>query len=92
MNAHIKISLSDVRIMILSEYPLSTEEHGHLYYHGDGVDKSVEEAYVWYHIAQCAGNRSVDSIVSHLGSKLVASTCHKLSSRALHIYTRALTH
>ena len=51
MNAHIKISLSDVRIMILSEYPLSTEEHGHLYYHGDGVDKSVEEAYVWYHIA-----------------------------------------
>ena len=51
LNAHIKISLSDVRIMILSVYPLSTEEHGHLYYHGDGVDKSVEEAYVWYHIA-----------------------------------------
>ena len=91
MNAHIKISLSDVRIMILSEYPLSTEEYGHLHYHGDGVNKSVEEAYVWYRIAQCAGNRSVDSIVRHLDSKLMTSTCYKLPSRALHIYTRALT-
>ena len=92
MNAHTKISLSDVRIMIPKEYPMSTEESGHLYHPGDGVNKNVEEAYVWYRIAQCAGNRSVDSIVSHLGSKLMTSTCHKLSSRALHIYTRALTH
>ena len=44
MNAHMKISLSDVRIMILSEYPLSTEEYGHLKHHGDEVDKSCAEA------------------------------------------------
>ena len=86
------ISLSDIRTMILCEYPLSTEECGHHYYDGDGVNKSLEEAYVWYKVAQCAGNHSVDSLVDHLGSKLVRSKCCKLSSRAKHIYTRALQH
>ena len=92
MNAHIKISLSDVRIMILNEYPLSTEEYGHLHYHGDGVNKSVEEAYVWYRIAQCAGNHSVDSLVDYIDATLTKSTCCKLSSKAKHIYTQALQH
>ena len=40
------ISLSDIRTMILCEYPLSNEEWGHQYYDGGGVNKSWEEAYV----------------------------------------------
>ena len=92
MNTRPKVSLSDIRTMILCEYPLSTEECGHHYYDGDGVNKSLEEAYVWYRVAQCAGNHKVDSLVDHLGSKLVRSKCLKLSSRAKHIYTRALQH
>jgi TPR repeat protein len=92
MNAHAKVSLSDIRIMILSGFPLSTEECGHLYYDGDGVSKSLEEAYVWYQVAQCAGNHEVDSLVNYLDSKLTTSKCFKLSSRARHIYTQALQH
>ena len=92
MNPHPKVSLYDIRIMILCEYPLSTEECGHQYYDGDGVNKSREEAYVWYRVAQCAGNHKVDSLVNYLGSTLVRSKCLKLSSRAKHIYTRALQH
>ena len=92
MNTRPKVSLSDIRIMILCGYPLSPEECGHQYYDGDGVNKSREEAYVWYRVAQCAGNHSVDSLVYHLGSTLVRSKCLKLSSRAKHIYTRALQH
>ena len=92
MNAHAKVSLSDIRIMILSGFPLSTEECGHLYYDGDGVSKSLEEAYVWYQVAQCAGNHNVDSLLDFLGSKLMQSKCCKLLSRARHIYTRALQH
>ena len=90
MNAHAKVSLSDIRTMILSEFPLSTEECGHLYYDGDGVGKSLEEAYVWYQVAQCAGNHRVDSLVNHLDSRLIKSKRRKLSSRAKHIYTKAL--
>jgi TPR repeat protein len=90
MNTHCKPSLSDIRTMILCEYPLSTEEYAHLYYDGDGVKKSLEEAYVWYQIAQCAGNHKVDSLVSYLDATLNMSKCCKLSSRAKHIYTRAL--
>jgi len=86
------ISLSDIRTMILCEYPLSTEECGHQYYDGDGVSKNIEEAYVWYRIAKYAGNHNVDSLVNYLGSTLVRSKCLKLSSRAKHIYTRALQH
>ena len=41
------ISLSDIRTMILCEYPLSTEEVGHQHYDGDGATKNIEEAYVW---------------------------------------------
>ena len=37
MNTHPKVSLSDIRTMILCEYPLSAEECGHQYYDGDGV-------------------------------------------------------
>ena len=92
MNTHAKVSLSDIRTMILSGFPLSTEECGHLYYDGDGIGKSLEEAYVWYRIAQCAGNHKVDPLVNYLGSTLVKSKCLKLSSRAKHIYTRALQH
>ena len=92
MNTHPKVSLSDIRIMILCEYPLSTEECGHQYYDGDSVTKNLEEAYVWYRVAQCAGNHKVDSLVDHLSSALVRSKCLKLSSRAKHIYTRALQH
>ena len=40
------ISLSDIRTMILCEYPLSTEECGNQHYDGDGVTKKIEEAYV----------------------------------------------
>jgi len=60
MNTHPKVSLSDIRIMILCEYPLSTEGCGHHYYDGDGVNKNQEEAYVWYRVAQCSGNHKVD--------------------------------
>ena len=92
MNPHPRVSLSAIRIMILCEYPLSTEECGDQYYDGDGVNKSLEEAYVWYKVAQCAGNHNVDSLVNYLGSTLVKPKCLKLSSRAKPIYTRALQH
>ena len=92
MNPRPNVSLSDIRMMILCEYPLSTEECGHQYYDGEGVNKNREEAYVWYRVAQCAGNHNVDSLVNYLGSTLVKSKCCKLSSRAKHIYTKALQH
>ena len=92
MNTPMKISLSDIRTMILCEFPLSTEEFGHQYYDGDGVSKNLKEVYVWYRVAQCAGNHNVLSLVNYLGSTLVKSKCLKLSSRAKHIYTRALQH
>ena len=92
MNTHPKVSLSDIRTMILSGFPLSTEECGHLYYDGDGDNKNLEEAYVWYRIAQCAGNRGVGSLVDYLDATLTKSRCCKLSSRARHIYKRALQH
>ena len=92
MNTLNQMSLSDIRTMILCEFPLSTEEYGHLFYDGDGVIKNLEEAYVWYQIAQCAGNHRVDSLVNYLGVTLKKSRCCKLSSRAKHIYTRALLH
>jgi len=92
MSTQANITLSDIRTMILCEFPLSTEEIGHLYYDGHGVNKSLEEAYVWYLVAQCAGNHNVDSLLDFLGSKLMQSKCCKLSSRAKHIYTRALRH
>ena len=90
MNTPMKISLSDIRLMILCEFPLSTEEFGNQYYDGNGVSKNLKEAYVWYRVAQCAGNHNVDSLVDCLGSTLVKSKYLKLSSRAKHIYTRAL--
>ena len=90
MNTPPKVSLSDIRTMILSGFPLSTEECGHLYYDGDGVGKSLEEAYVWYQVAQCAGNYTLDSLVNHLDSRLIKSKRRKLSSRAKHIYVAAL--
>ena len=54
MSLRPNITLSDIRMMILCEFPLSTEEIGHQYYDGEGVKKSLKEAYVWYRIAQCA--------------------------------------
>jgi len=90
MNTHAKVSLSDIRIMILCEYPLSTEECGHQYYDSDGVTKNIEEAYVWCKVAQFAGNHKVDSLINHLNTKLIRTKCLKLSSRAKHIYARAL--
>ena len=92
MSTQANITLSDIRMMILCEFPLSTEECGHLYYDGEGVKKSLKEAYVWYRIAQCAGNHNVDSLVNYLDSKLTTSKCLKLSSRARHMYTRVLQH
>ena len=92
MSTQTNITLSDIRTMILCGFPLSTEDCGHLYYDGDGVNKSLEEAYVWYLVAQYAGNHRVDSLVDYLGFKLTKSKCCKLSSRAKHIYTRALQH
>ena len=92
MYTHSKISLSDIRTMILCEFPLSTEEFGHQYYDGEGVKKSLKEAYVWYRIAQCAGNHSVDSLVDYIDATLTKSACCKLSSKAKHIYTQALQH
>jgi len=92
MNTRMKVSLSDIRTMILCELPTSTEEMGHFYYDGEGDNKNLEETYVWYCIAQCAGNRSVDSLVKYLDTKLTKSKCCTLSTRAKHIYTRALRH
>jgi len=90
MNTHFKPSISDIRTMILCAYPLSAEEYAHHYYDGDGVNKSLEEAYVWYTVAQLSGNHSVDCLVNYLNSRLIKSTCNKLSSRAKHIYAKAL--
>ena len=92
MNTHFKASISNIRTMILCENPLSIEEYAHLYYDGDGVNKNLEEAYVWYTVAQFSGNHSVDCLVNFLNSRLMKSTCDKLSSRAKHIYIRALLH
>ena len=92
MSARCKLSLSDIRTMILCSYPLSTEEYAHFYYDGDGVNKSLEEAYVWYTVAQFSGNHDVDCLINYLNSRLMKSTCDKLSSRAKHIYARALQH
>jgi TPR repeat protein len=92
MNTLTQMSLSDIRIMILCDFPLSTEECGHLFYDGDGVIKNREEAYVWYRIAQFSGNHSVDCLVNYLNSRIMKSTSNKLSSRAKHIYARALLH
>ena len=86
------ISLSDIRMMILCDFPLSTEECGRLYYEGEGVKKSLKEAYVWYRIAQCAGNNKVDSIVNYIDTTLTISKCCRLLSRAQHIYIGALRH
>jgi TPR repeat protein len=91
MNTHCKPSISDIRTMILCAYPLSTEEYAHLYYDGDGVNKSLEEAYVWYTVAQLSGNHRVDCLVNYLNSRLTKPTCNKLSSRAKHIYAKALS-
>jgi TPR repeat protein len=90
MNTLTQMSLSDIRIMILCDFPLSTEEYGHLFYDGDGVIKNGDEAYVWYRIAQFSGNHGVDCLVNYLNSRIMKSTCDKLSSRAKHIYARAL--
>jgi hypothetical protein len=86
-----KLSLSSVQAMILCEYPVSTEEFGHCYYDGDGVSKNLGEAFVWYRVAQCAGNHRVDCLVNYLDSKLEPHTRLKLISRAKHIYQRALS-
>ena len=91
MSLRANIALSEVRMMILCQYPLSTSQYGHCYYDGDeGVTKDSEEAYVWYRVAQCAGNHNVDSLVNYIGSTLSKPKCLRLSSRAKHIYTEAL--
>ena len=84
------LRLSDIRMMILCQYPLSTLEYGNCYYDGDGVAKDLEEAYVWYKVAQCAGVNQVGGLVDSIGSTLAQPRCHRLSSRAKHIYVRAL--
>ncbi len=77
-------------MIILCQYPLSALEYGNCYYDGDGVAKDLEEAYVWYKVAQCAGVNQVDDLVDSIGPTLTKSMCHRLSSRAKHIYVRAL--
>ena len=57
------LRLSDIRMMILCQYPLSALEYGNCYYDGDGVAKDLEEAYVWYKVAECAGDSQVDGFV-----------------------------
>jgi len=84
------LRLSDIRLMILCQYPLSALEYGNCYYDGDGVAKDLEEAYVWYKVAQCAGVNQVGGPVDSIGSTLAQPKCHRLSSRAKHIYVRAL--
>jgi hypothetical protein len=84
------LRLSDIRMMILCQYPLSALEYGNSYYDGDGVAKDLEEAYVWYKVAQCAGVNQVGGLVDSIGSTLAQPRCHRLSSRAKHIYVRAL--
>ena len=46
----------------------------HLYYDGEGVNKSLEEAYIWYQVAQCAGNHRVASLAVYVASKLMKHT------------------
>lgn len=83
-------TLSDIRLMTLCQYPLSALEYGNCYYDGDGVAKDTQEAYVWYKVAQCAGDNQVGGLVDPIGSTLAQPKCHRLSSRAKHIYVRAL--
>ena len=90
MSTQANITLSDVRIMILYEYSLPTEESGHQHYAGDGVRKNREEAYVWYRVAKCADNNKMDSLFNRLNTKLIRTKRLKLSSRARRIYVKAL--
>ena len=92
MNTHAKASLSNIRTSILYGFPLTTEECGHLYYDGDCVSKNIEEAYVWYKVAQCSGNHVVDSLVNYIDAHLIKPNRRKLLSRAKHIYARTLLH
>ena len=93
MSTPTPFSLSSVQTMILCGYPVSTEEFGHCYYDGDGdgVSKNLDEAFVWYRVAQCAGNHRVDCLVNYLDSKLEPHKRLKLISRAKHIYQSALS-
>jgi hypothetical protein len=84
------LRLSDIRMMILCQYPMSALECGNCYYDGDGVSKSLEEAYVWYKVAEGAADSQVGGLVDSIGSTLAQPKCHRLSSRAKHIYVRAL--
>ena len=84
------LRLSDIRLMILAQYPLSALEYGNCHYDGDGLAKDLEEAYVWYKVAQCAGDNQVGGLVDYIGSTLAKPRCHRLLSRAKHIYVRAL--
>ena len=70
MTLRANISLSEVRMMILCQYPLSTSEYGHCYCDGDGVAKDPEEAYVWYKVAECAGVNQVGDLIDCIGSTL----------------------
>jgi len=59
---------------------------------GDRATKNVQKVYVWYGVAQYAGNLRVDSLVGYLNTKLIKSQYFELSSRAKHIYVKALGH
>ena len=90
MSKRTKGKLSDIRMIILCQYPLSALEYGNCYYDEDGVTKDTQEAYVWYKVAPLAGDNRVGGLVDCIGSTLAQPKCHRLSSRAKHIYVRAL--
>lgn len=90
MHTNTKITLSDVHNMLVHSNPLSIEEYGHCHYDGYGVNKNIEEAYVWYKVAQYSGNHLVDGLVKYLDSNVVKKKSFRLSSRAKHIYIEAL--
>ena len=57
---------------------------------GDRATKNVQEVYVWYGVAQYAGNLKVDSLVGYLNTKLIKPQRFELSSRTKYIFASAL--
>tara|TARA_B110000908_G_C10145585_1_gene398884 strand:+ start:678 stop:956 length:279 start_codon:yes stop_codon:yes gene_type:complete len=90
MSKRTKGKLSDIRLIILAQYPLFAAEYGNCFFDGDGVARDIEEAYVWYQVALCAGDNQVGGLVDYIGSTLAKSKRRRLSSRAKNIYVRAL--
>jgi TPR repeat protein len=66
---------------------MSALECGNCYYDGDGVAKDLEEAYVWYKVAQLAGDNRVGGLVDSIGGRPEISV---VTAAAPQIYKRVV--